>query len=202
MSNVVINPIMGEKLSAIIRQWDNEPQGAEQPPQFTKQPDLFDAQSAPNTKIPLPTTISNIIKQKPGVTALQVRDMVLEMDPNTYPGSISATLKSLFDRKMVVRIPVRSGANRGSFAYSWVDNPPPRKRKRRTVAKDKGIATLLPQPAAPAEILIPVPSAPAPAPAPLALGSGITINVGAYTLSLREAHTLYKQLSELFGVKE
>jgi hypothetical protein len=199
MGNAV-NPIMSEKLSAIIRQWDTEPQqnDAPPPPQFTTQPSLFDTQPSPDQKPSLPATISNIIKKKPGVTALEIRDMVLEMDSSTYSGSISATLKSMFDRKMVVRIPVRSDSNRGSFAYSWVDNPPPRKRKRRSVAKDKGIATLLPKPSAPQPVSPAAPVVPSESLIPV---SGITLNIGAYTLSLREAHTLYKQLSELFEIK-
>lgn len=195
-----VNPIMSEKLSAVLRQWDSEPQNHEPPPQYTKQPELFNGQPASEpAKVfteSMPERIANIIKQKPGITGTEIRNLVLSKEPDMYPGNVSATLKALFDRKMVVRIPVKSNSNRSSFAYSWVESPPVRKRKRRRVkAKDSGITTLLPQVAAPVENLIPV----TPAPAPLALGSGITINVGSYVLSLREAHTLYEQLAELFG---
>lgn len=126
---------MSDEMRKVMTKWNSEP--AAQPTTPTtpaaKEADDDDDQGTYRG------AILEIIRRNPGITGVQLRDIVCAQFPEQSPASVSSQISGLFKNFSVRREHASNGANRHTYAYFWNS---PEDAKRMRIAERRRIKSL------------------------------------------------------------
>lgn len=123
---------MSDEMRKVMSKWNSEPAAQPTTP-AAKEAGGDDDQGTYRA------AILEIIRKNPGITGVQLRDIVCNQYPEQSPASVSSQISGLFKNFAVRREHASNGANRHTYAYFYNT---PEDAKRMRIAERKRIKSL------------------------------------------------------------